>query len=101
MSFLDQSSRGGLSYVGNIAGNALKKQQAGTTNSPTKRPRQIDKQPKLSRKSILATFKEFLQDEELILRFDLLSHNERCIELLRKVQRICIIDSLKDYQRLK
>ncbi|TVY89568.1 hypothetical protein LAWI1_G004151 [Lachnellula willkommii] len=49
--------------------------------------------------SMITIFKDCLKSEEAILRFDLFALNQRCVELLRKVQRFCVDLSPLDYPR--
>ncbi|TVY36175.1 hypothetical protein LOCC1_G005951 [Lachnellula occidentalis] len=49
--------------------------------------------------SMITIFKDCLKSEEAMLRFDLLALNQRCVELLRKVQRYCVELSPLDYPR--
>jgi hypothetical protein len=45
----------------------------------------------------LRVFKEALKEDDLPLRFDLMSLNWRCIQLLRRIQKICVEQSPTDY----
>ncbi len=47
--------------------------------------------------SIISIFKYSLKSEESISRFDLLTLNQRCVELLRKVNAVCVEQSPLDY----
>ncbi|TVY84824.1 hypothetical protein LSUE1_G002099 [Lachnellula suecica] len=53
--------------------------------------------PKAHPLSMLTVFKESLKSEEAVFRFDLLGLNQRCVELLLGVQRVCIVQSPLDY----
>jgi hypothetical protein len=46
---------------------------------------------------MISIFKDYLKSEETIFRFDLLTLNQRCVELLRKVQAVCVEQSPLDY----
>lgn len=46
---------------------------------------------------MLSILKENLLEDETILRFDLLALNQRCIELLRKIQKVCVEQSPIEY----
>lgn len=46
---------------------------------------------------MLSIFKDRLKSEDNILRFDLLTLNERCVEILRKAQAVCVKESPLDY----
>lgn len=56
-------------------------------------------QQKVHPLSMISIFKDCLKSEEAILRFDLLALNQRCVELLRKVQKFCVDLSPLDYPR--
>jgi hypothetical protein len=45
----------------------------------------------------LKIFKQALKEDDLPLRFDLMSMNWRCVLLLRRIQKICIMKSPLDY----
>ncbi|CZR61917.1 uncharacterized protein PAC_11814 [Phialocephala subalpina] len=47
--------------------------------------------------SMISIFKDYLKSEEKIFRFDLLALNQRCVELLRKIQKVCVEQSPLDY----
>lgn len=55
--------------------------------------------PKIHPLRMLSIFKERLKSEDKILRFDLLTLNERCVEMLRKAQAVCVEESPLDYPR--
>lgn len=42
---------------------------------------------------MITFFKDYLKSEEIIFRFDLLSLNQRCLEMLRKFQAVCVEQS--------
>lgn len=46
---------------------------------------------------MISIFKDCLKSEETVFRFDLLTLNERCVELLRNVQKLCVELSPLDY----
>ncbi|KAE9375178.1 hypothetical protein N431DRAFT_463285 [Stipitochalara longipes BDJ] len=46
---------------------------------------------------MLHVLKDCLKSEEAIIRFDLLSMNERCVKLLRDVQEVCVTQSPLDF----
>jgi hypothetical protein len=50
---------------------------------------------KLAPLSMIKIFKDCFQEEEIIFRFDLLRLNERCVKLLRKIQKVCVTESPK------
>ncbi|KAF2871918.1 hypothetical protein BDV95DRAFT_606486 [Massariosphaeria phaeospora] len=45
----------------------------------------------------LAVFKQAMKADEFALRFDLLTLNRRCVEFLRRVQRVCVLRSPLEY----
>jgi hypothetical protein len=45
----------------------------------------------------LKILKQVLKEDDLPLRFDLMSLNWRCIQLLRRIQRVCVEESSLDY----
>jgi hypothetical protein len=45
----------------------------------------------------LKIFKQALKEDDLPLRFDLISMNWRCVQLLRRIQKICLEQSPLDY----
>jgi hypothetical protein len=55
--------------------------------------------PKVHPLSMISIFKDHLKSEEEIFRFDLLTLNQRCAELLLKIQTICLEQSPLDYPR--
>ena len=55
--------------------------------------------PKFHPLRMLSIFKERLKSEDKILRFDLLTLNERCVEMLRKAQTVFVEESPLDYPR--
>jgi hypothetical protein len=65
--------------------------------TPSNRTTKSLSQPKIHPLKMIATFKSVLKSDEEILRFDLFTLNERCVELLRKVQAPCIEQSPLDY----
>lgn len=77
-----------------IAGKALKKglEERTITLSRAK----ID-HPKLPPLAMFSILKKLLKSEERVLRFDFLSLNERCVQLLRRVQEVCVEQSPLDY----
>lgn len=56
-----------------------------------------NKQTKMEPTAMIEILKDRLVVEEEVFRFDLLTLNQRCIELLRQVQKICIDESPLDY----
>jgi hypothetical protein len=57
------------------------------------------KRPKVHPLRMLSIFRDRLKSEDDILRFDLLTLNERCIEIFRKAQAVCVEQSPLDYPR--
>jgi hypothetical protein len=53
--------------------------------------------PKIHPLSMISIFKDCLKSEEEIFRFDLLALNQRCVELLLKIQTVCLEQSPLDY----
>jgi hypothetical protein len=49
----------------------------------------------------LKVFKQALKEDDLSLRFDLMSMNWRCVQLLRRIQKICSEQSPRDYPARK
>jgi len=67
---------------------------ASVPSAPTKNP---SVQPKVHPLAMISMFKDHLKSEEEIFRFDLLALNQRCVELLLKMQNICLKRSPLDY----
>ncbi|CAG8953349.1 hypothetical protein HYFRA_00003560 [Hymenoscyphus fraxineus] len=76
-----------------LVAKVLKEETVTTTRSNSKRPTH----PKLDPLDMIRVFKDRLKSEEEIPLFDLLALNRRCVELLRKFQKICLDQSPLDY----
>ncbi|TVY17417.1 hypothetical protein LARI1_G004222 [Lachnellula arida] len=63
----------------------------------TTKNKDASKHPKVHPLSMISLFKECLKSDETILRFDLLAMNQRCVELLRQTQKVCVDQSPFDY----
>jgi hypothetical protein len=55
--------------------------------------------PKVHPLKMISILKDNLKSEEEIFRFDLVTLNQRCVEMLRKVQAICVEQSPYDYPK--
>jgi hypothetical protein len=66
-------------------------------NASANRTRMSLKEPKVTPLKMLSKVKECLKSEESMFRFDLFELNQRCVELLRRVQKICVEKSPLDY----
>jgi hypothetical protein len=76
-------------YLESNAEGARKAATTTTKNSSTR--------PKVHPLSMISIFKDHMKSEEEIFRFDLLTLNQRCVELLLKIQAICLEQSPLDY----
>jgi hypothetical protein len=56
---------------------------------------------KLAPLAMLSILKECFKAEELVFRFDFLTLNQRCVELLRRIQKVCLEQSPLDYPNVK
>jgi hypothetical protein len=70
-----------------------------TTTNPSNKVSKFSNQPKLAPLAMLSILKECFKSEEVIFRFDMFSINERCVNLLRQIQKVCVEQSPLDYPR--
>jgi hypothetical protein len=69
---------------------------AGITNDNRK---PLATRPKVHPLKMISILKNSLKSEEEIFRFDLVTLNQRCVEMLRKAQAICVEQSPHDYPK--
>jgi hypothetical protein len=83
-----------------LTAKTLEEKLDGTKISPYK-ARKLSKQAKLAPLAMLSTLKECFKAEELVFRFDFLTLNQRCVELLRRIQKVCLEQSPLDYPNVE